>query len=116
MKKKELEAKDIKINQNNKMVCLNTEKLIYLEAKVNYTYLHTADKKYISAKTLKEYEGRLSEQKFIRIHKSHMVNMDFVEKLTKEDNKPVLLLKTGEKLDVSRRRIKQFKEVISKKN
>ncbi|MFT3745891.1 MAG: LytTR family DNA-binding domain-containing protein [Pyrinomonadaceae bacterium] len=48
----------------------------------DYTKVFTTDaKKHLVAKTLKEWESRLPEKHFIRIHRSAIVNLDFVEKV-----------------------------------
>ena len=77
------------------------ENIIRFEGDNNYTYIHFKDgSKLYLAKTLKEYELILEPVGFVRIHKSHIVNREFVKSLKKGQ----VELLNGEYLPVSRRR------------
>lgn len=64
------------------------------------------------AKTLIEFEDLLQEHAFIRVHKTHLVNLKHVVAYVKTDG-GVLQLSNGDKIAVSRRRkenvLKQLK-------
>ena len=48
----------------------------------DYTQVFTADgKKHLFAKPLKEWQERLPEKYFVRIHRSAIVNLEFIEKV-----------------------------------
>lgn len=48
----------------------------------DYTQVFTADgKKHLVAKPLKEWQQRLPEKHFVRIHRSAIVNLEFIEKV-----------------------------------
>ena len=54
--------------------------IMYLEASGNCTVLYFADgTRYLDTRTLKIYEGILTPAIFYRIHKSHIVNMDYLK-------------------------------------
>ena len=36
------------------------------------------------SKTLKEYDSLLAENKFIRIHRSHLININYIDRLDKK--------------------------------
>lgn len=81
---------------------VNTDNIIRLEAERNYTRFHIGKgNSFISSKTLKEYEIILKDHGFIRVHKSHLVNLAFVEKY---DAAGWLLLSENSRVEVSRRR------------
>jgi two-component system LytT family response regulator len=48
-------------------------------------------KKLLASKTLKEYDLLLSDYGFERIHKSHLVNMEFVKRYVPSDGGYVIL-------------------------
>src|SRR3546814_6532958 len=53
--------------------------IIRCEAEGNYTRFYIiGDKQHLTSRTLGEYEELLSPYHFIRSHKSHLVNRDFV--------------------------------------
>lgn len=77
--------------------------LIYCLGRSNYTYFFlTRERKIICGKTLKEYENMLCSQGFLRIHKSLLVNIQFIEKYS--SSQTAVVLKDGTVLEVSRRR------------
>ena len=87
--------------------------IIRCEASNNYTIFYLTDNTSITtSKTIKEYEEILSEYNFVRVHKSHLVNLSFVEQLT---NKQQLLLSNKTLVDVSRRRRSELMEVLKKR-
>lgn len=68
------------------------ETIIRCEADRNYTtfYLTTGNKIVVS-KTLKEYEGLLSNYNFLRVQQSHLINLDFVDRYDKVDGGNVVM-------------------------
>lgn len=63
------------IRTNGMLVKLKLQDIIYLEADANYTQVHAKDKKYVVRATLKELEGKLDPNRFVRIHKSYLINL-----------------------------------------
>jgi len=89
------------------------QEIIRCEASNNYTIFYLTDNTSITtSKTIKEYEEILAEYNFVRVHKSHLVNLSFVEQLT---NKHQLLLSNKTLVDVSRRRKSELMEVLKKR-
>jgi two-component system LytT family response regulator len=81
---------------------VDTDNIIRLEAERNYTRFHIRKgNSFISSKTLKEYEIILKDHGFIRVHKSHLVNLSYIEKY---DADGWLLLSDDSRVEVSRRR------------
>ena len=87
------------------------ESIINCEADRNYTIINTKNKqKIVASKTLKEVEELLEDYPFIRVHHSHIVNMNEVERYVKGEG-GYLLMSNGSNIDVSRSR----KEFLLKK-
>jgi two-component system LytT family response regulator len=85
------------------VVFLEVDNIIRCEADLNYTkFFLTGGKTFLSSKTLKEYEDLLSvHNNFLRVHRSHLVNLDYVLKFR---NEGFLELKDDSIVPVSRRR------------
>ncbi len=78
--------------------------IVRLEAEDNYTHFIMADQSRITAsKTIKAYEDTLTRLNFVRVHKKHIVNMNYMKTYVKGDG-GYLILETGETLEVSRRK------------
>ncbi len=75
--------------------------IIRAEADSNYTHFHLAGGRHIIvSRTIKEYESMLSGSGIIRVHQSHLVNLDYIDKFIKRDG-GYLLLKDGSSVPVS---------------
>lgn len=63
---------------------VKTNEILYCEADNNLTRFYLSDnRKLLICRTLKYFEDILSGTQFIRIHRSHMINLDFVVRYTK---------------------------------
>ena len=91
---------------------VDIDEIIHIEADSNYSIFHllTAEKITVS-KVLKDYEEILPEERFMRIHKSSIVNLKYVKEYNNK-NGLVLTLTNGENIVVSRRRASDFFEKI----
>jgi len=93
------------------LLMILVESIIHCEADRNYTIIYTKNKQKITAsKTLKEIEELLEDYPFTRVHHSHIVNLNEVEKYVKGEG-GFLLMSNGNNIDVSRSR----KEFLLKK-
>jgi two-component system, LytTR family, response regulator len=85
-----------------------------LEGESNYTIIHLHNKKsLVVARTLKKFESSIPFDIFFRIHKSEIINLNYVTSFTNHDGGSVTM-KDGAKLSISRRRLQQFEEIIKK--
>ena len=71
-------------------------------------------RKILSSKSLKYYEEIMEEYLFLRIHKSHIVNLSYVMRFLKSDGGSVEL-RNGDKVPISRRRRDAFMEIYKKR-
>jgi two-component system LytT family response regulator len=91
------------IHNNGDLQFINKKDIQYFEANSNYTSICTEKGKHMSSKTLKEFENLLDESVFIRVHKSFIVNVRFIEKYSPKDGGH-LVLKSGVIIPFSRRK------------
>lgn len=74
-----ISGKHFFIKVKNQLRKILLDDIIALEAYDNYSFVHTADQKYIVGSTLKTLEQKLPDDRFVRIHRSYMVNLAAVE-------------------------------------
>ena len=86
--------------------------IVHIAADSNYSvfYLYNGEKITVS-KVLKEYEEILPEHQFIRVHKSSIINLDYVLGYNSRNGLEVTL-KNGDRIAVSRRRASDFLDKI----
>ncbi len=84
--------------------------IIRCEAVGNYTKFITRDgSQYLTSKTLGDYDSLLTPHKFIRTHKSHLVNKHFISFI---DHDGFAVLKDKTRVEVSRRRKEEVMELL----
>ena len=102
----------IAIADKDHMTIIKFGDIVHMDGKGSYTFVFTTDgKKIISSKTLKDYENVLPKSQFIRAHKSHIVNIEFVSKYLRTKY-GVLVLEDGTEIPISANRKKEVTERI----
>lgn len=88
--------------------------IVRLEAEDNYTHFVLKNGERITAsKTIKAYEEVMLRLNFVRVHKKHIVNMNFLKKYVKGEG-GYLLLENGDNIEVSRRKKAAMLEAMRK--
>lgn len=54
---------------------VNFGDILWLEADSNYTVIHTRDEKFTYSSVLKNFEEKLPQDDFVRVHRSYIVNL-----------------------------------------
>ena len=91
---------------------VNVAEVMYLQADDNYTVLYlTGDRKIIATRTLGEFEKMLESPEFLRIHKSTIINLSFLVGYSSFQGN-FAELKDGSRLDISRRKLPEFREKV----
>ena len=82
--------------------------IIYAESSGNYTNFHFKNKPIVcTSKPIADYEELLADSGFVRVHKSLLVNLLHVTEYIKGEG-GFIIVSTGEKLEVSRRKKENF--------
>lgn len=92
---------------------IDINKIVRLNADSNYTHIILTDKrKFTVARTLKEYEDSLQNMNFFRVHKTHLINLDYVEKYLRGEGGYVIMA-DGTEIEVSRRKKNELIALLS---
>jgi two-component system LytT family response regulator len=76
-----------------------------LEADDDYVAVHTRGRRFLVYLGMNEFEARLDPQRFLRIHRSHIINLDHVASMESYDaSRLQIQMKDGAKLLASRTR------------
>jgi len=77
----------------------------------DYAAVRARGKTFLVGLPLGEFEQRLDPVHFVRVHRSHIVNLDFVEALEPFDNSQLIVrMKDGTKITASRSASKRLRE------
>ena len=93
---------------------IEDDTISHLEASGNCTTIYFVDgTRYLDTRTLKVYENLLNPEKFCRIHKSHIINLDMLREYINEDGH-FAVLAGGKKIPVARNRVTDFVKMLKK--
>lgn len=106
----------ILINHSKGFTLVDLKDIVWLEASDNYTNLYlNGQRKIVASKTLKEFEAILPLSDFFRIHRSAVININFVKEYSNHEGGEVILL-DGTHVQVSKARIQEFGDFIKTKS
>jgi two-component system LytT family response regulator len=91
---------------------VNIKDIVRFEAEDNYTHIYLESGERVTAsRTIKSYEDLLAPFNFYRVHKRHVINMNFMRKFVKGEGGYVVM-DDNIKIEVSRRRRPAFMEQL----
>ncbi len=103
----------IVVKDGAKVHIIPIEKLDYVEAQDDYVALRSEKKNYLKQQTISSVETQLDPKKFVRIHRSYIVNLERIARIepyTKDSR--VAVLTDGTQLPVSRSGHARLKELL----
>ncbi|MDR3136991.1 MAG: LytTR family DNA-binding domain-containing protein [Coriobacteriales bacterium] len=108
------QAERVPVEKGGKKLLVSTDKIHFIMAKDDYSYLHTEQDRYLSTVSLAQLEAKLEKHNFFRVHRRYLVNLACVEEVTPVSGGTLLLTLTGEeeKVPVSRRRVASLKKAL----
>ena len=85
----------------------------HIEAQDDYVSIHSGGKKYLKLERLSDLEASLDPKRFVRIHRSHIVNIERLIRLeTYAKDSRIVVLNDGTKLPVSRPGYEKLKGLL----
>jgi two-component system LytT family response regulator len=102
-------ARRFLIRTRERVVFVKTEDIDWVEAADYYVSLHAGGKSHLLRQTMAEIEKQLDPAKFVRVHRSAIINLDRIEEMSplfRGDS--MLVLKDGTRLRISRARREEF--------
>jgi two-component system LytT family response regulator len=91
------------VKSRSRIYFVRTGEIEWIEAAGNYVRLHTAGKRHLLRRTMGGLEAQLDPEQFLRIHRSTIVNLDYVRELRPTfSGEYEVVLKDGTRLTLSR--------------
>lgn len=111
-RKEKYSIERIKVKTASGIILLKLNDIIRIEAEGSYAVIYTTEGKKITAsKPLKEYEDKLKQANFYRVHTSHLLNFDHITQINVVDGHTAIMT-NGDKIPVSRRLKHDFLNAI----
>ena len=100
------------VRDRGRIVPIQVDTIDRLEAEDDYVGVHANGRRYLVYLGMAEFEARLDPERFVRIHRSHIVNLDRVAAFLPEDGgRLVIEMKDGTKLSASRTRSRELRHL-----
>jgi two-component system LytT family response regulator len=91
------------IKTRGRIVFLNLDEIDWVEASANYVRLNVGKESYLFRETISRISARLNPNRFIRIHRSVIVNAGKIKELIPVNSgEYIVILKSGKELSCSR--------------
>lgn len=101
--KTKMQKDKILVNKGEKFFFIDIPEIIYIESSEKYAEIYTQNDKYMIRESMKSLEEKLDMSVFIRIHRCHIVNINYIKDIEKWSHGEFLLtLLNGRKFRVSR--------------
>jgi two-component system LytT family response regulator len=91
------------VQKSEKLINLPIEEIMFLEASGDYTILTTKNDQFVSSSGIGKLEEILNPETFIRVHRSTIININFLKEIEKHFNGGMMVkMNTGKSFPVSR--------------
>jgi two-component system LytT family response regulator len=101
------------IKDGSKISIVPVETIKWIEAQDDYVMINAEQGRFLKKKTMKFFENHLDENMFIRIHRSYIINADFIQHLEQKGKESYqLILKNGRELPVSKTGLSKLKSTL----
>jgi DNA-binding LytR/AlgR family response regulator len=77
-------SESIFVRSDRKMIKINFPEILYIESLADYIKIYLKDKTVVTRETISGIEAKLPQKDFIRVHRSYIVAMQFIDSFTTE--------------------------------
>ncbi|TRX53081.1 response regulator transcription factor [Fulvivirga sp. M361] len=101
------------VQKSEKLLNLEVKDIMHLEASGDYTVLTTKTDQFLSSSGIGKLEGKLDPETFIRIHRSTIINLNYLKEIEKHFNGGLIVkMENGKSFPVSRTYAKQIRKKV----
>lgn len=104
----------IVVKESGKIYILPTNDVYFIQAADDYVVINTEKKEYVKNATMKFYEQKLSSKSFVRVHRSSIININFIKEIqayNKETHS--VIMANGKSVKTSRQGSAALKKVLN---
>jgi two-component system, LytTR family, response regulator len=84
------------------LIPLATDEIVWLKADDDYTVIYTESKTFLVGTNLKDFVAKLNPAKFLRVHRSAVVNLDRINRIEEDNRRLILYMNNGNEVSASR--------------
>ena len=102
----------ITVRNGQKIIIIPIDEIIFIKADGDYISVNTAKGFWLKEQTMKYTEEILPANHFVRIHRSYIVNINFISRIERYGEKQQIVLHNNEKIKVSTARYQVLKQAL----
>jgi hypothetical protein len=102
----------ITIRSGQKIKIIPVDEIIYIKADGDYVSIHTSAGNWLKEQTMKYTEDLLPPDKFVRIHRSFIVNTRHISRIERYGEQQQVVLLNSEKIKISAARYHSLKQIL----
>ena len=102
----------ILVSSRNRLIALNVEDIIWISAEKDYSNLITGEKVYLSNYGISKVEEKLDPKIFIRVHRSSIINLNFIKEISKYPSSYEITMSNGDVVRVSRSYLDNIRDLV----
>ncbi|MDR2233479.1 MAG: LytTR family transcriptional regulator [Tannerella sp.] len=100
----------ITVRSGNKIKIIPVGDIIFLRADGDYVDIYTAEGHWLKEQTMKYSEDILPPDRFVRTHRSYIVNIHHISRIERYGEQQLVILSNGEKIKISNARYQILKQ------
>jgi len=101
------------IRTDGRYIMLKPREIEFVEAAGNYLQVHVGEKQFTVRETMSSLETRLDNQRFVRIHRSTLINLDYIKELEATfHGEYVITLRSGQRVTLSRTYRSKLEQIL----
>ena len=81
LKNRSAPSQRLVIKSGSRMLFLHPERIEWVEAEKDYVRLHIGRESHLVRETMNSFEQKLESDQFVRVHRSTIVNLDYVKEM-----------------------------------
>jgi len=107
------DSQRVVVKNGSNIKIIPSQDITYIEAYDDYVKIFTKDTYHLKKKTMSHFEEVLDKKDFLRVHRSFILNLQQITKIESlEKGSHIALLKSGNKIPLSRMGYAKLKEVL----
>ncbi len=103
------------VNRQDKTIFIDINQILRMEACGSYTDIYLEDgSKVNSSKKIHYYEEMLGKYPFYKLHRSHIVNINKIKEIIKNEGEGMVVMQDGSRIEISRAKKDEFLRMMIK--
>ena len=102
----------ITVRNGQKIIIIPIEEIIFIKADGDYISINTINGSWLKEQTMKDIENILPVDNFVRIHRSYIVNVNYISRIERYGEYRQVMLNNNSKIKISAARYQVLKQIL----